>query len=758
MAQQTMEPASEVLETPLTQGYLDLIRVAWRRKLLLVLGAVLGLAAGVAYYQWSEPAYKSYADVLVTIKRPGGLSVSAQDGELAYFQDFLVSHEAVIDSPLIVERAVAQGNLAALSSLAHEEDPVIQVCDKLTVNRDSLDSGNRNSAIFELSYRAGTPDDSRAVLSTVIDTYTEYLATSNRSDSDRVHELFAEWRDEIETQLGQKREDYRGLRRQTPPSLWKSKDGVNLSQERLAALVARRLDQLVRATQIERQLAALEVAKQDGASYQVLLEMMSKDAAASTGVLNRREKLFDYLVEEQALLQKYGPRHPAVIDVRERIKLTRGSFADPELQDGEWSLRELFDSYVQSLEHELEVTQDLDKSLGTLIDEEIAKAKQANDHSEDLEQVRNDIASIEGLHQEIIRQVQGLDLLKDSAVYHAQVISPPALGEKVAPKLFLILPVGLLLGLFVGSGAAGLAEVSDKSFRAPEEVRRHLGLPMLGHVPFDKGAKRGLGKRSSAGAKVAPVLCTYSRPKSTEAETYRGVRTALYARVRGTGWKTIQVTSPDVGDGKSTLAANLAVSIAQSGRTVALIDADFRRPRLHKVFGYSTKVGLSAVLAGEAELKDAVQASDVPGLDVLPCGTAPQDRTELLAGPRFKQLIDHAGEHYDFVLIDTPPLLVVADPCAIAQHVDGILLVVRNSRNGRPQAERAMEILSTLETDVLGVVVNNMDHRRNAKAFGYYGYRNGYGHADGRPRRRRRVASADTPPFAGEPASTRRPR
>src|SRR5262249_50834335 len=143
---------------------------------------------------------------------------------------------------------------------------------------------------------------------------------------------------------------------------------------------------------------------------------------------------------------------------------------------------------------------------------------------------------------------------------------------------------GLFLGLLAGVGLGYLAESSDKSFRTPQEIRRRLGLPVVGHIPTLVGDAEAARKVQAGQDVLDPLLCSHYRPKSVEAEAYRAVRTSLYFSTQGEGHKVIQVTSPDMGDGKSTLIANLAISIAQSGKKVLLIDGDCRRPRLHKIF------------------------------------------------------------------------------------------------------------------------------------------------------------------------------
>jgi capsular exopolysaccharide synthesis family protein len=147
----------------------------------------------------------------------------------------------------------------------------------------------------------------------------------------------------------------------------------------------------------------------------------------------------------------------------------------------------------------------------------------------------------------------------------------------------------------------------------------------------------------------------------------------------GEGHKVIQVTSPNSGDGKSTLAANVAVSIAQSGKKTLLIDADLRKPRQHKIFNVPAPAGLAAIIADQAEVADVIQQTAVRDLWVLPCGPRPPDPAELLTSPRFPELLDLLRERYEYVVLDSSPLLAVTDPSVVAPRVDGVLLTLRIS-------------------------------------------------------------------------------
>jgi capsular exopolysaccharide synthesis family protein len=349
------------------------------------------------------------------------------------------------------------------------------------------------------------------------------------------------------------------------------------------------------------------------------------------------------------------------------------------------------------------------------------------------ERARKNIEPLERMLDTVLTQMQQNkfkgDVKGNTPVYDAKMIVEAGPGTKVAPNLMQTLIAAAFLGLLGGMGLAYVSELTDKSFRTPDEIRRRLGVRVIGHIPRIEPVKGELV------AGLSPQLCAAHTPRSMNAEAFRGLRTALYFSIQGRGHQVIQVTSPHMGDGKSTLVANLAISIAQSGKSVVLIDADFRRPKIHKFFSIANpNVGLASVISGDAELVDAIQPCAVHGLFILPCGPRPTNPAELLTLPRFQDLLKVIREKYDFVLIDTPPLLVVSDPAVVAPRVDGVILTLRVAKNNRPVAERAKELLTSLGTNILGVVVNGYDDVAAGRRYGYsYHYSYGYGYNYGYP-------------------------
>ena len=321
-----------------------------------------------------------------------------------------------------------------------------------------------------------------------------------------------------------------------------------------------------------------------------------------------------------------------------------------------------------------------------------------------------------------------------------EITRPAYRGLEVWPLLTIILPVTGLLGSLLGFGLGCLVELADKTFHNPDEITRWLQVPLIGHVPVITQGKRYLVENSL----IEPIVCTYHRPKSQVSEAFRAVRTALYFNTQGKQNSVIQVTSPTPGDGKSTLASNLAVSIAQSGKRVLLVDADMRRPRQHATFGISSRVGFATVLSGQSQWRDCMfECEEIEGLTVMPCGAKPQNPAELSSSPQVKILIEEMREEFDFVIIDTPPMLAVTDPSPIAARVDGVILCMRIKKNVRVSAERATQMINNLGANCIGLVVNGVgaqsgygsQYTYGAYRAGYsyngYGYGYGYGYGSG---------------------------
>lgn len=320
----------------------------------------------------------------------------------------------------------------------------------------------------------------------------------------------------------------------------------------------------------------------------------------------------------------------------------------------------------------------------------------------------SDKATLQQFISSLQVQVNAVDLLNTDPGQIIVVASVP--GHPSSPNHLRDLVMGLLLGLALGLGIAFARGRTDQRLHEATDLEDALGVPMLASIP-----------RFADGSKGREGLVSIDDPASPAAEAYRALRTTLMAAFHRTGG-TLVVLSSLPGEGKTTVAANLAVMLAQADRRVVVISADMRRPRLHQLFGLSNGRGLSNVLSGDLTLPDCVFATELPNLLVCPAGPVPPDPAEMLQSDRMRELLATLRQTADFVILDCPPVLTVADPLGLASMADAGLFVIDSTGTKRSQVAEARYRLEQVGTQLLGGVLNKMP----APARGRYGYGYGY--------------------------------
>jgi capsular exopolysaccharide synthesis family protein len=742
------------------QSSRSLLKVVWHRKALVALGAVVGLVLGILFYAQQTPIYQATAQVMVIKKRGDPMPIVGGDPRMMYMEDYVASHLIVIRSPLIIERAVGRRNLRSLPSLAGKE-AIGTISASLTASRDSKGSDSGPNNVINLSYRGTVPEDCKEVLTAIIEGYKNFLDEAYHNVSDENVNLLTHRKNVLKREVDDLQAKYDTFRNQNQNLVFKGADGLNSQRKRALELEDELTKLVARKTKIDAALKAVDAALKANKSRDAVLALVatpSESKKPSPEHLALLDKLFLLRLEEKKLRDSegFGPGHPSMKAVRSQIEEgerllkeaaeARSKTASQWAEIADRAFQDPLDRFVKLQSLELKKIESEEESLRRQLQDTKEEAVKLDLVERQETTHRLALAKTTQEYDDLVKRLNEINRVRDAGGFDAQILSKPGHGYKVAPNAFQILFGGLLLGILAGVGLAYLAETSDRSFRTPEEIRRRLGLPVVGHIPQFAADEEASGKIKAGHVVPDPYLCSHYRPKSIEAEAYRAVRTALFFSTQGEGHKVIQVTSPDQGDGKSTLASNLAVSIAQSGKRVLLVDADCRRPRQHKVFGVSAAAGLACVMAGTTDSNSAILPTAVDGLHLLPAGPIPPNPAELLTSPRFKDFLDEQRQRYDFVLVDTPPLLAVTDPSVVAARVDGVLMTIRMSRKGRPSAERAKEVLTTLGAKILGVVVNGVDAAGGS--YSAYSYAQDY-EADDSPTTptpaRHGVVSGDTP-------------
>lgn len=321
-------------------------------------------------------------------------------------------------------------------------------------------------------------------------------------------------------------------------------------------------------------------------------------------------------------------------------------------------------------------------------------------------------AIAQAVAESLVRAVDTLEKPKTSGTspVSLSVVTPAAApASPSSPNARLNLVLGLFFGLAVGVFAAILRSTLDNRIRGEAELRRVTTAPLLGGIAFDQDA-------------VSQPLLTQLTAQSPRAESFRQLRTNLkFANISGQA-QTVLVTSSLPGEGKSTTAINLAITLAHAGQTVCLVDADLRRPMVHDYLGLDRNAGLTTALVGQADINELLHAWGDDELFILTSGQIPPNPSELLGSGEMRQLIGRLEEVFDTVVIDAPPLLPVTDAAILAQFVSGVVVVVSTQKTKYQELEKSLSSLELVEANMLGIVLNRLPAKGpDAYTYGYYG-------------------------------------
>jgi len=349
--------------------------------------------------------------------------------------------------------------------------------------------------------------------------------------------------------------------------------------------------------------------------------------------------------------------------------------------------------------------------------------------------IQQEIDTYKTLLDGLLQRTKENDVVMAGTPNNVRVVDYAISPKKpVAPKRTLMVGVTFLLALGCGIGLAFVLEYLDDSVRTVEDVENFLHLPSVALIPQTEfNAPRRLLSSRNGGARKnnrsAEVLLTELDKRSPVTEAYRHLRTSILLSTAGRPPKSLLITSSVPSEGKTTTAVNTAISLAQTGAKVLVIDGDMRRPRVHSIFGIGNNCGLSSLLAGDLPLSEwasAVQKTSVPDLHVLTAGPLPPNPAELLGSEQMVKVIAAATAEFNHVVVDSPPVAAFTDGVLIASMVEGVLLVVHSGKNSRKVVGRARKLLRDVGARMIGVVLNKVEAAPENSYYYYSGYYSHY--------------------------------
>jgi len=435
----------------------------------------------------------------------------------------------------------------------------------------------------------------------------------------------------------------------------------------------------------------------------------------SGSVLDKlRNQLADLKTQYADASVRFGPAYPRMVELQSQIAQVQTNID----QENQRNLERLRQAYLASLERE--------KLLKAALEAQKNQANQLNEKAIEFSLLKRDAEASRQLYEGLLQRLKEAGItagLKSNNLRIIDAARVPLYPSK--PDVPRNLEFATLFGLVGGVALVFLMEALDTSIRTPDQIQALCGLPVLATIPthpkLHAGRSRLLSQGRPDGLSIA--LSVHTNPRSQMSEAFRALRTSLLLSLPGAPPKVLVVTSALPQEGKTTTSVNVALSLAQRGNRVLLVDADLRRPSIHRIMGVANTNGLSALLSGSDTPDNAIlQSQQIPNLYVLPAGSPPRQPAELLGS--IKSYIEEWCRQYDHIVIDTPPVLSVTDAVLVATCADAVLLVTRAGSTTKAALRRTADLLQRVNARIAGVVLNGININ-SADYYYYYGSKHG---------------------------------
>jgi len=752
-------------------GFSDIWKFFIRSRITLLLFVVLGGLAGLLLYLKAPKVYTASTIVEMNKDATSGIGMQDLSGAAS-----MMAEGTGFMTDMLTQQTVLMGDSTALSVIQRLDLMSIDPYKSLRVGKDGkvatsavpslLEQDSRvrdgalkifkrglavepikNTRLLKVSYQDRDPLLAARIANAVVEAYltnhtkTRYDATAKASTwlADQLDQL-KQHTEDIHLQIGEL-EKKTGVIVMPSGSTGRGEDssgdssGASTSSPELQRITAMNL-QLSQAETARIEKEAIYRMAQSN-DPEVILGMSSTRLGQESGSIvsanSQSMQMLQTLRGQESGLKtrlaaaqvKYGSKNPIILEIQNQInavhvqigaelgRVLAQTKADYLLaKSSEDALHKSVDSQQQQL---MSIGNDM-ASLAFLREEEESSRKLYQDLYSRLEEAS------------IAAGVRSSGIAIDDPARAPSVKSSPVLRKYISAGVV----VGLMLGILVG----GFLVARDTKLNIPEDFEQNSQVPLLGVVPgFDQGNRSAYGKKESEPQNDEESAWIIKNPKSKIAESYRQIRTAILLSSIDSPPRVFLFTSPAGGDGKTSTSYNLAAAFAAQSSTVALIEADMRRPNIAKKARIDAPLGLSDVLSGRSQLLDVMhQHPSIPTFSIMSAGTIPPDPAELLGSKKFSKLLADLKSKYDYVLVDAPPVLPVTDPVVAGAAADVVIFVVRAGKTTRPELKRAWAALEKPSLNVLGMIVNDFHTGLQSYGYGYEGgseYGNYYNDKDG---------------------------
>jgi capsular exopolysaccharide synthesis family protein len=687
-----------------------------KRRWVLILAVLLGLAYGVFKAESQPQMYESYGRIQVRSGSSNEYRVGAVEGYGGDTSSRLLTELEILKSDSLMLRVCREMDLSNNADFLGRKGPVPHrslddgETRQDTVHRLQSDlhvSLVPKTDIIRISFSSLNPKLSADIVNQVISDYIQRSYQTRFESTQRVSEFLSSTLEGLKQQVETSQEQVLDMQRRLGVL------GFDPNHNQISAS----LDDLARAAgaaKLARIIAEARYRVVSGMDPNTIEGAIELTPGTAPGELNQlRGQLAGAKASYAQMESTLGPNHPQAKALKAQIdELTK----EIDVEQNRLVLQAK-QNYIVARANEDQTTAALEaqkadayKLRDQLVEYTLRSREfEANRNLYDSLQQRLRTASVQS----------GLESLDIEIVDRAL---PPA-NPQLRPQSTVIL-TALVFGLLAGIVIAFLMESLDTGLRSIAEIESITELPSLAIIPRARRSSVDQANLTTAQRNIGVLM----QPKSQFAEAFRSLRTSLLLSTAGHPPRLIVITSATPSEGKTTAASNLAAILAQRDTRVLLIDGDLRRPNIHHRFGLNGKIGLTTVLTGATILEETVQhVSEIPNLDVLPSGPVPPFPTEMLSSGAMEAILKRCGELYDYIVVDSPPILSVTDGVILARLADAVVLVVRHGKSSKHVVRRARDILLRSGSGITGIVLNAVD-LNSPEYYGYYGY-SGYSYS-----------------------------
>ncbi len=697
-------------------------RVIVRRRWLVIPFFVATIVVAGLVTLRQTRIYEAVCTIIIELSAPRVLDptqvqevVDTGPGAYVFGREYYETQYKVLMSRTVAQRVADRLQLAtnlkflgvdALTEAGREQqrrraDPVSLVQKGLKI--DPV----KDSRVVRIRFEHADPDTAALLANAVAEAYIAENLAVKTSTNQNASEWLEQQLADLEVKLEKSGKDLFEFKRSHDIVATSWEDRQSMVSQRLTAVNEALTRARVQKAQLEARNEAIEAVAKNPDRLDGKTESLQPVASSSTAQALKL-KYLEAKAECADLKLKYLEKHPKLEACETKVALARAS------------LQQEIRTLLAAARNEYREVAKTERNLQALLNDTKADAFGLNQYEREYLELKRTNDNNQRLYEALLKRLKDTGVSGMLQVSNVRILDRARPNHRpVRPDVPRILLLALMIGLMGGVVIAFGAEYLDTSITTQEQIEEKLGVTFLGVIPSIA--------RNADGS--AQDLVVHANPKSGVAECLRAVRTNLLFMSPDKPLRTILVTSSGPQEGKTTTSAALAEIMADSGNRVLIVDADMRRPRLHRVFSVPNAVGLSSLILGQGTLGDAVKSTVVPNLSVLPCGPVPPNPAELLHTGAFGSLLAEMASRFDRVIVDSPPVGVVSDAVVMSTRVDGTVLVLKVGQTSRDVAKRAVRALSDVNARVFGAVLNDLDlsNQKYGQYYYYYQYGSYYG-------------------------------